>query len=251
MALSLNQIQSRIRSLALSHLQVNSFYFGDPHEFDINGEIVYPACFCELLPGSISRTDHQKRFNVRMYFLDLVGVSENTEANETEVLSDMDQVATDFISMLMYSEYEADWEIEPVGNVVPVTEALGDMAAGAYLEVGILVDFLADRCQVPANDVEFETDFDMARTRILTYTGTGLEGNSFTVTNLSDKTVLAVYRAGRYRRAITTTPTDSESIKVAGTDLGERKGILATGNVTLATGDALTSGQILDFLIYE
>lgn len=252
MALTLNQVIARVRSLALSHQQVNSFFFGDPWEFDANGDIDYGACFCEILPGSLDRGEHLQRFNFRMYFLDRVSVSADTEGNEQEVLSDMSSVAADFMAMLMYHEYETDWLISDTGTVTAVTEVLGDMAAGVMLEVSIGVDFIADRCQVPASDVTFETDFDMARTRILTYTGTGSEGASFTVTGLSGKIVLAAYRAGSYKRVITTTPTDTDKIKVTGTDLGDRKGILSSdGTAGLQSGDTLLSGEVLDFILWE
>lgn len=222
--------------------------FGDPWEFDTNANIVYAGCFIEQIPGSLNSDDHLQKFSFRIYFLDRVGVSEDTEGNETEVLSDMSQVAADFYSMLKY--YEDDWDVESLSQVESVTEALGDMVAGVKMEVSLGVPFLVDRCQVPADDVEFETDFDMARTRLLTYTAT--EGdNSFTVPDLANKIVMAAYRAGSYKRIITTVPTDTDNIKVSGTDLGSRKGINATGTVTLAVGDFLVEGEILDFLIIE
>lgn len=251
MGLSLLQVHDRLKSLALAHHQVNSFYFGDPWEF-VNRDLDYPACFVEQLPGSLSSLDKLQRFNFRVYFLDLVGVSKETEQNETDVLSDMDQVGRDYLSMLMSTTYQDDWEIVETAGVTPLTEVTEDMAAGVFLDIGVEVDFLADRCQVPAEDVEFETEFEMARTRILPYTGTGLEGDSFTVTGLSGKNVLAAYRSTTYKRVITTVPTDSDKIKVTGTDLGSRKGILSSdGTVALASGDGLVSGEVLDFLIYE
>lgn len=252
MALTLNQIVARIRSLALSHKQLNSFYFGEVPEFDANSDIDYPACFLELLPGGLNDDERIDRFNFRFYFLDRVLVAEDTEGNETEVLSDMRSVAVDMKAMLKYFGYQDDWMIDAASSISPLTETLGDMVGGCFMEVGITVDNLLDRCQVPATDVTFETDFDMARTRILTYDGTGVEGSSFTVTNLAGKIVMAVYRAGTYKRAITTLPTDSDKIKVTGTDLGDRKGILSnTGNVALQTNDALIEGEVLDFIIYE
>lgn len=258
MSLTLNQIVSRLRTLALSHKQLNSFYFGDVPEFDANGDIIYPACFAEQQPGSVNRTEKQQRFNMRLFFVDLVNVSQDTEGNETEVLSDMTSVANDFLAMLMYSEYEDDWLIADSAIISPITESLGDMVAGVILEVGILVDYLADRCQVPSDDVTFESDFDMARTRMFSYTATGSEGSSFTPTDVStgvtlaNRVVLTGYRAGSYKRIITTVPTDTENIRVVGTDLGNRKGILSTtGAVGLSSGDALVSGEILDFIIWE
>ena len=253
MALTLNQVLSRIRTLSLSHRQINSFYFGEVPEFDANGDVDYMACFAEQLPGTIDRSQHLQFFNFRIYLVDRVLVSEDTEGNEQDVLSDTASVAADLVAMLMYYENTGDdWVVSEVNPVTPITEQLNDMVAGVFVEVSIGVEFIADRCQVPATDVTFEDDFDMARTKILTYTGTGSEGASFTVTGLAGKNVLAVYRAGGYKRAIVTTPTDSDSIRVTGTDLGSNKGILSTdGNVRLSSGDFLVSNEILDFLIWS
>lgn len=252
MPLTLNQIVDRIRTLALSHLQLRSFYFGDVPEFDANGEIVYAACFLEQLPGSIDRVEHLQRFVFRMYLVDLVPESTKSEENETEVLSDMSSVAADMLAMLMDTATQFDWLIKDTTGVTPVTESLGDLVAGVFMDIEIAVDFLADRCWVPAEDVTFEPDFDMARTRILTYTGTGSEGSSFVVPSIAGKTVLAAYRAGFYKRIITTVPTDTDKIQVVGTDLGDRKGIFSTtGVVSLQVGDALVPGEIMDFIIFE
>lgn len=252
MALTLNQIVSRLRSLAESHKQVNSFYFGAAPEWTANGEIIYPACFIEQLPGAIDRVKHEQQFRFRAVFVDLVPEVTNTEENETEALSDMHSVAADFLAMLDYSLYQDDWWLSDTSTVTPIEEGLEDLVAGAELSFQVNTEFISDRCQVPAEDVTFETDFDMARTRLLTYTGTGSEGSSFTVTDLAGKIVLSVFRAGAYKRPITTTPTDSDKIQVVGNDLGSRKGISSTtGAVALQTGDALVSGEILDFLLWE
>jgi hypothetical protein len=250
--MTLNQVIQRIKALALSHRQINSFYFGDVPEFDANGDVEYPGCFLEQLPGSISRTERQQSFNFRIHLYDRVLVSEDTEANETDVLSDMHSVGADLLSLFMSPEYEYDWMVEPLIPVTPLTETLNDMVAGVYMDVAFKVDFLADSCQVPSTDVTFTNEFDMARTRILPYTGTGSEGDEFAVTGLAGKIVLAAYRATDYKRVITTVPVDTDKIKIEGTDLGDRKGILSTtGNVALVAGDALMNGEVLDFLIIE
>jgi len=121
MALTLNQVVSRIRTLALAHDQVNSFYFGDEPEFLANGDISYPAAFLVQQPGSINRTEHLQTFSFRLFLLDRVGVSEDTEGNETEALSDMHSVAADLVAMMMNSEYEADWMVVENTPITPVT----------------------------------------------------------------------------------------------------------------------------------
>lgn len=250
MPLTLNQIVKRIESLALAHHQINHFYFGDVPEFDANGDIVYPGVFLEMLPGTVDRAAHQKRFNFRIFFLDLVKVSDDTEANETEVLSDMDGVATDMLAMLMSSQYQEDWLIIESAAISPLTESLGDMVAGVSAEVGIIVDFLADSCVVPTDETVFNETFDMARTKIYTYTAAGLTGSSFAVADIINKHVLAVFRAGFYKRAVAVAPTDSEKVQVGTVDLGTGKGILGDGTVILETGDSLINDEKMDFLVY-
>ena len=250
MPLTLNQVQDRLKSLALSHHQVNSYYFGDPWEFDANGDIDFPAVFVTLLPGYFNRDQRQQRYNARIYFLDQVQVSEDSEGNETDVISDMHSIASDYLAMLNYTGYQDDWDIDSNVTAEPRTEQINDLAAGVSIDVGINVDFLADRCQVPAEDITFESDFDMARTKLLTYTGTGLEGDSFTVPDLAGTVVLAVYRAGNYKRPIDSVPTDSDKIGVVGT--ANTQGVSAsTGVAKLQSGDALVAGEILDFLIWS
>ena len=253
MALTLNQILARLRLLAESHDQLNTFYFGDPHEFDepsegVHEDNIYPACFVQSQPGTIDRTQHLINYNFRIYFYDLVKVSEGTENNESEVLSDMSSVAQDFLAMLMSSTYQRDWIINDKVNFQLETEKLNDMAAGLFIDVQIGVDFLADRCQVPASDVTFET-IDMPRTKIYPYTGTGGE-STLDISAIIGKHVLAAWRAGFYKRMVTSTPTDSETIKVGGTDVGNGKGILCDGSAVLQSGDALIPGEKVDFLYY-
>lgn len=149
MAFTLNQILSRLKSLALSHQQINDFRDGDLHEFDVNGDLNYAICLVEQLSGSINRATREQVYNFRIYFLDRVGVSEDTEGNEREVISDMSSIAADFVAMLNYPGYQYDWVIGDSVTETPVTEGLGDMVAGVYIEISIAVEFLVDRCKAP------------------------------------------------------------------------------------------------------
>lgn len=250
MALTLNQIVSRLRSLALSHRQINHFYFGDKWEFDANEDITYAGCFVESQPGNYDKVTKIQRLNFRISFYDRVGVSEDTEGNETEVLSDMRSVALDFISMLSNPVYQYDWTIADTGSIIEETEQLGDMVAGVSVDLGIDVPFLVDSCQVPADDTEFEQTFDMPRTKIYTYTADGTEVDSFAVSFLSGKPILAIWRSGYYKRAVSVAPTDAEKIQVGVTDLGNGLGILGNGTVILESGDGLITNEKVDFLYY-
>ncbi len=250
---TLNQVRDKLRNLALSHKQIRWFYYGDPWEFLQQEKTVdYAACFLESQPGVIDRETKQQRFNFRVYFLDLVKVIQDTEGNETEVLSDMSSVACDYLAMLMAPANFNYWEVVKSSSITQVTEFDGDMLAGVYVDIGILVEFAADLCQVPMEDAPPVSTFNGARPRILPYDGTGIEGDSFSVSGLAGKIVIAAFRSGFYQRVGLGVPTVANKIGIAGTDLGSRKGILvSTGVVSLPVGDALTSGETLDFLIYE
>jgi len=248
--MTLNTIQSRLRSLALAHRQINHFYFGDEPEFDAQTDITFPGCFCVILPGSIDRINHLQNYIFRIYFLDLVHVAERTEENETEVLSDMDSVASDFVSMLLNPLYQDDWIVGDVTPTNPVTESLGDMVAGVFIDITLSTEYNADSCLVPADDVEFPQTIDMARTKIYKYTATGLEGNTISIPSLSGKYILALWRAMAYKRAIAVAPTDSEKIQVGTVDAGSGQGIVGDGSFILQTGDALIVDEQLDILYY-
>jgi hypothetical protein len=86
--LTLNQIIAELRSLGLAHHQINSFYFGDLWETDVQPDVVFPLMGATLLPGNISEKTEQTK--ILLYFCDLVN---KDESNETHVLSDMKQVA--------------------------------------------------------------------------------------------------------------------------------------------------------------
>lgn len=251
MALTLNQIIARVRSLSLSHLQVNHFYYGDAHEFLSNGDITYPAVFLESQPGTIDRITKTQTYNFRLSSYDLVNVATDTEANETEVLSDRSSVIDDLIAMMSNPVYQDDWTIgTTIAKGLP-TEKFEDMCAGAEVDISVVIEYLSDSCVVPAEDVEFPQTIDMPRTKIETYTATGSEGTTFPVPNLSGKHILAVYRAAAYKRAVAVYPTNSERVQVGTTDLGSGKGILGDGTVTLESDDGLIENEILDFLYYS
>ena len=161
--LTYNQILRRIKNHAISHLQIDSFYAGNPHEFEaqednqVSENVSYAACFCETLGGSIDRTRKFRVYNFRLYFLDRV-MSGNM--NEQEVQSDMDLVAQDIVSM-MGSDYYTDMEIDPVSSCTFVTEQLNDLVAGVQLDLTVNAYWVPDICQVPRDAITTETGFDI------------------------------------------------------------------------------------------
>lgn len=82
-------------------------------------------------------------------------------------------------------------------------------------------------------------------TRIYSYTAVGGE-DSFNVSGITGLNIIGVFRAGIFKRVSSSAVTDSEMIRIHGTDTDA--GITATGNVSLVTDDALTENEKLDFV---
>lgn len=244
---TLNQVIDRIRSLALSHKQIRSFYFGDVPEFDANGEIVYAACFLEAQPGVIDNDNRLQRFNFRMYLVDLVPESTNSEENETEVLSDMSSVETDMLSLMMKPAYQDEWQISAVNQRSLGTELLNDMGAGVYFDFSVSLDFLADACEVPATPIDPNPDFDMARTKLLEYEADGTETDSFDVAGITGLNIWGVWRAGSFKKPIIGTPTDTEKIGFAGTDATVKGVYVTSDTVSLGSNQFLIAGEKINF----
>lgn len=218
--MTLNQVLSRIRTISLAHKQVNRFYFGKEWELLNDKKSEYACVLCEDQGGSIDRTTKQRVLNFRLYFLDLVNVSEDTEGNEQEVLSDMLSVAEDIIALLNNHDYD-DWMIQENSPLQFITEVFDDMNAGVYIDVAISVDYLTDRCQVPADNITIETDSNDMRTYEAFktgVTGTTVNLNSFVdypgnTVDITAKKLLFVTREGMPFKVITSGTPASDEVK--------------------------------------
>lgn len=148
--MTLNQVIKRIETLALSHKQLNSFFFGDVVNFLTSKGVDYPACFVDMSSAGISKQDRQTTFNLRFWLCDLVNVSENAKDNELEVQSDLTSTAEDIIAMLNFTGYDATWDISETSPAQYYTEKFEDLVAALSFDVSISVRFRSDRCQVPS-----------------------------------------------------------------------------------------------------
>ena len=215
MTLTLNQVINRIQILALSHKQINHFFIGGVDEFLDDGDVQYPALFCEIKQGQISRANRQATFNFTFYFLDLLNISTGALANEWEVKSDMNSVAQDYLAMLSFYEYQDSWDISTSNTIDFHSFKLHDLCAGVSVNVGVSVRFANDRCQVPATGIVFEPVDPGGASVALTdglvynyvYTATGSEGSSLTIGTLSSKTILMLFKGDKLLTKVTSSPT--------------------------------------------
>lgn len=180
MILSLNQIKARLRTLALSHQQVNDFLFDQVADLTDEADIDYPVVVADLRTFDISRTQKKTNLRFTFYFLDRVDQAKNAKENLYEVVSDQLRVCEDYVAMLNSTAYQDDWMISKDNTGTVLREYKEDYLGGVSIDLTISTDYLADRCQVPSTDVEFnEPDpEDMKASYYYIYRATGTEGTT-------------------------------------------------------------------------
>ncbi len=146
--MTLNQIVDELKKIANAHEQINFVYFGDVWERLSNGEVTYPAMFFTLTGANVAEKEIAYSFS--MYFMDRMLME---ETNETEVLSDMTQVAGDIVAQLRYpKDYgKVTWTLNKNLPVTFYTESDPDLLAGVKLDAILAVPFINNRCEVPSN----------------------------------------------------------------------------------------------------
>jgi hypothetical protein len=146
--MTLNQIVKELTTIGNDHEQINFVYFGDVWERLSNGEVTYPAMFMTLTGASFGAKEIAYSFS--LYFMDRMLME---ETNETEVLSDMTQVAGDIVAQLRYPEDYSivTWTLNQNLPVTFYTESDPDLLAGVKLDISLSLPFINNRCQVPSN----------------------------------------------------------------------------------------------------
>ena len=140
---TLNQIVRNLQEIADKHYQINEFQFGDPWEFYTSGIAVTPVMWVRVDPSEVTRNTVKYKFTV--WLLDSV---KRGEINETEVLSDMFQVATDVIAQLRSPDYNWSFDYETT-TITPVTEHSPYAITGVYFNVSIKLLYPGDTCRIP------------------------------------------------------------------------------------------------------
>lgn len=147
--MTLKQIIARLQTLAESHRQINTFYYGSFDEFIDGQDIIYPAIFCELNDtANVSLTNRITNYQFNFYFFDLLDTANRSLNNQLEVQSDMASIAQDYLAML-YDITFKDWEIGEEYNMTIRDYELQDLTCGVSIQVNIGTRFDANLCQVP------------------------------------------------------------------------------------------------------
>jgi hypothetical protein len=153
--MTLNQTVARLKSLALSHKQIESFYYGPIVDFLQNGDVKYPACFIEHNSGTVSKTEKQTSHKFTVWFCDLVNVAQDAKGNDDEVESDLTSIAEDYFAMVSSTVYQDTWNVGEEVQLQYYQEKFEDLVGAVAFDLTIGTPFLSNRCQVPTTDNSF------------------------------------------------------------------------------------------------
>jgi hypothetical protein len=194
--MTLNQVNRRIKQIALAHKQVRNFYRGLVQDFLVDHTTQYCSVFLQDIGGTVSFSQKATLLNYRMWVLDLVHVSEDSKENEQDVLSDTLSIIMDLAAQMNAGLYN-DWKISLDNNIQQQVEDDNDMVAGWYIDFTVSVMFTQNICAVPS-DLVIETPTDMPDKLVydLEYFATGDEGTDLTIPTLAGQKLLFVGREG-------------------------------------------------------
>lgn len=144
---SLNQILTGLNRIADAHLQINSFGFGDLHEFTTSGDTKYPAMFVHLEDAKRARAT--TTYNLMIYLFDKPRMG---ELDEQEILSDLHRIAEDVYSELHNSEWTWHFRLDEATFNSDTEQSL-DNLTGVWFLAPIILPNEGDRCQIPTNTI--------------------------------------------------------------------------------------------------
>lgn len=208
--MTLNNVINRIKSLALGHKQVRSFYQGLVTDFLADKTTKYPAVFLQDNGGKISLAGHATTLSYRLFLMDLVHVSEDSKQNEQDVQSDMVSIAMDLLAQMNNGTY-SDWIVSPDNNLQLVVENDNDMHAGCIVDISIRIMYEQNICQIPTDITNYTpTDESMKFLYDTEYVATGNEGFTLSIPEIVGKKILLITRGSAVIYKVSSAPSSSE-----------------------------------------
>jgi hypothetical protein len=208
--MTVNQVIKRIRELTLGHKQIRTFKKGLVTDFFADQTTKYPAACLQDLGGSISLSGHSTTLNYRLFLVDLVHVSQDTNENEDDVLSDMVSVAMDLLAQFNFGAYD-DWKVSTDNNLEFIVEGDNDLYAGIVMDFSVRIMYEQNVCQVPTEIIDYTpTDDSMKYIYDVKYTATGAEGNTLDINVIKGKKILLVTRGNAIIYKASSSPASNE-----------------------------------------
>lgn len=129
------------------NLSRSNFYFGD--EWEIGGK-EYPLVWLSKLPTTYDKSG----MVIHKFQVDISDKVNNDESNETNVLSDTEQLCFNCIDYIEQIAQEADFTINigSVSEITDYTEKRDDKVSGNYFTIEIKSHNLNNSCVLPIFD---------------------------------------------------------------------------------------------------
>jgi len=146
---SLNQLIKIFSDFADSHLQINSFGFGEVYEANGNPKVTGNTPTLWIYPTQATPLENTTIYSFDVRCWDLVTKGEE---NENDVLSDCQQTLFDFIQFI---KHNAIFDINVSGDpsMTPFTEQLADDVTGWECSIDIEVNSINSDCMIPMGSI--------------------------------------------------------------------------------------------------
>ena len=145
MEITLNNIVQNFREIADKHRQIHSFKFGvTEHDFDTSGTADCSELWVTLnsSPIGVSTTE----FSFSMALVDAV---RRGSVNQTEVLSDLAQIAKDIIGQLRHEDYAWDFNRGQKPNLnFSINQSVKNYAEVSF-DFTLVIPDPVDSCRIP------------------------------------------------------------------------------------------------------
>ena len=152
-----NNIIGRFEKFVEDHFLLKTFTHGSPSGVDLEKFEVYPALHVVYTGSTYDNTS--KEYSFEVYILDLPPDKAKKIENQTQLVSNAEQVAEDILADMRNGGHIFDFgHLYTVGNAstTPLEETTSNSLAGILLTISIEVGFTLDSCNAPLDGVNPE-----------------------------------------------------------------------------------------------
>ena len=152
-----NNIIGRFEKFVEDHFLLKTFTHGSPSGVDLEKFEVYPALHVVYTGSTYDNTS--KEYSFEVYILDLPPDKAKKIENQTQLVSNAEQVAEDILADMRNGGHIFDFgHLYTVGNAstTPLEETTSNSLAGILLTISIEVGFTFDSCNAPLDGVNPE-----------------------------------------------------------------------------------------------
>jgi len=145
-----NNIVNRFERFVADHLFLKTFTHGSPSGVDLEKFEVYPALHLVYTGATYDNTS--KEYSFEVYILDLPPDKAKKIENQTQLVSNAEQVAEDILADMMNGDHVfnfSDLYTVTSASTTPLEETTSNSLAGILLTISIEVGYAFDSCNAP------------------------------------------------------------------------------------------------------